>query len=463
MARVGNGTEMALKLYNSRTRTKQDFVPLDPANVRMYVCGPTVYDYAHIGNARPVVVFDVLARLLRLIYGAGHVTYARNITDVDDKINARARDEGVPIAEITARTTAQFHADMAALNALPPDVEPRATGHIAQMIAMIQTLIAKGHAYAADGHVLFSVPSMPEYGSLSGREVKEMLAGARVDVAPYKRDEMDFVLWKPSDVQTPGWDSPWGFGRPGWHIECSAMSFAHLGASFDIHGGGIDLIFPHHENEVAQSVCANGPDTFARLWMHNGYLMVDGKKMSKSEGNFRTVHQLLQKWPGEVLRLQILSTHYRQPFDWTDAGTQDAKTILDHWYRLADGVSADQRDIPAGVRAALEDDLNTPLAIAEMHRLAHAAGQGAADAAKSLRAGGEFLLGLFTMTAAQWFHWRPPGQEVDEAEIQAQIDARIAARKARNFAEADRIRDELVARGIQLEDGPTGTVWKVLS
>ncbi|MSP42060.1 MAG: cysteine--tRNA ligase [Alphaproteobacteria bacterium] len=454
---------MALKLYNSRTRTKQDFVPLDPARVRMYVCGPTVYDYAHIGNARPVVVFDTLARLLRLIYGPGHVIYARNITDVDDKINARARDEGVSIAEVTARTTEQFHADMAALNAVPPDVEPRATGHIAQMIAMIETLIVGGHAYVADGHVLFNVPSHADYGCLSGRDVKEMLAGARVDVAPYKRDEMDFVLWKPSDVQTPGWDSPWGFGRPGWHIECSAMSLAHLGASFDIHGGGIDLIFPHHENELAQSTCANGLGTFATYWMHNGYLMVDGKKMSKSEGNFRTVRDLLQKAPGEVLRLQILSTHYRQPFDWTDTGTQEARAMLDHWYRLVDGVTADEADIPAGVHAALEDDLNTPLAIAEMHRLAHAAGQGAPDAAKQLRAGGVFLLGLFDMNAEQWFHWRPPGVVLDEADIQSRIDARIAARKAKNFAEADRIRDELVALGIQLEDGPTGTLWKVLS
>jgi cysteinyl-tRNA synthetase len=454
---------MALKLYNSRARSKQDFVPLDPANVRMYVCGPTVYDYAHIGNARPVVVFDTLYRLLRLIYGAAHVKYTRNITDVDDKINARARDEGVAIADITARTTQQFHEDMAALNALPPGVEPRATAHIAQMIAMIETLIAKGHAYAADGHVLFSVPSMPEYGRLSGRDVKEMLAGARVDVAPYKRDEMDFVLWKPSDAETPGWDSPWGLGRPGWHIECSAMAFAHLGETFDIHGGGIDLIFPHHENELAQSTCANGAGTFAKYWMHNGYLMVDGKKMSKSEGNFRTVRQLLQKAPGEALRLQILSTHYRQPFDWTDAGTADARAVLDHWYQLVDGVTAHKSDIPDTVRAALEDDLNTPLAIAEMHKLAHAAGQGAPHAANQLRAGGEFLLGLFAMTTEQWFHWRPPGMALDEAEIQAQIDARIAARKARNFAEADRIRDALVARGIQLEDSPSGTVWKVLS
>ena len=306
--------------------------------------------------------------------------------------------------------------------------------------------------------------SHADYGRLSGRDVKEMLAGARIEVAPYKRDEMDFVLWKPSDAQTPGWDSPWGYGRPGWHIECSAMSLAHLGTSFDIHGGGIDLIFPHHENEVAQSTCANGPGTFAAYWMHNGYLMVDGKKMSKVRRQFP--HRATNYWIKRRARCcgcKSLSTHYRQPFDWTDAGTREVKTVLDNWYRLVDGVTAAAADIPATVRAALEDDLNTPLAIAEMHRLAHAAGQGAPDAARQLRAGGEFLLGLFGMTADQWLHWQPPGKALDEAEIQTQIDARIAARKAKNFKEADRIRDELVARGIQLEDGPTGTLWKVLS
>ena len=452
-----------MRIYNSRTREKEEFIPLDPANVRMYVCGPTVYDYAHIGNARPVVVFDVLARLLRRIYGAAHVTYARNITDVEDKINARAKSEGISIADLTARTTAQYHADMAALGALPPDVEPRATDHIAQMIAMIGRLIDKGHAYVADGHVLFHVPSMADYGSLSGRDTDEMLAGARVEVAPYKKDPMDFVLWKPSDDETPGWDSPWGRGRPGWHIECSAMSQQHLGPSFDIHGGGVDLLFPHHENEVAQSTCANGPGTFARYWMHNGYLMVEGRKMSKSEGNFRTVHELLAHWPGEVMRLQMLMTHYRQPFDWTEAGSREAKSVLDGWYRLVDGISATEADIPQPVQAALEDDLNTPQAIAEMHKIAHLAGQGDAEAKRQLRAGGEFLLGVLGLTREEWFHWQPPGQQIDEAEIDALIAARNDARKQKDFAEADRIRDALAAQGIVLEDGPGGTSWKVAS
>ncbi len=452
-----------MRIYNSRTRQKEEFVPLDPANVRMYVCGPTVYDYAHIGNARPVIVFDVLARLLRRIYGASHVTYARNITDVEDKINARAKSEGVTISELTARTTAQYHADMAALGALPPDVEPRATAHIAQMIVMIGRLIDKGHAYAAEGHVLFHVPSMPDYGALSGRDTDEMLAGARVEVAPYKKDPMDFVLWKPSDEDTPGWDSPWGRGRPGWHIECSAMSETHLGASFDIHGGGVDLLFPHHENEVAQSTCANGSGTFARYWMHNGYLMVEGRKMSKSEGNFLTVHELLAQWPGEAMRLQLLMTHYRQPFDWTEAGSREAKTVLDSWYRLVDGVSATGADIPQPVQAALEDDLNTPQAIAEMHKIAHRAGQGDAAAKRQLRAGGEFLLGVLSRTSADWFHWQPPGQQIDEAEIDTLIAARNAARQRKDFAEADRIRDMLSEKGIVLEDGPGGTSWKVAS
>lgn len=452
-----------MRIYNSRTRQKEEFVPLDPTNVRMYVCGPTVYDYAHIGNARPVVVFDVLARLLRRIYGASHVTYARNITDVEDKINARAKSEGVTISELTARTTAQYHADMAALGALPPDVEPRATAHIGQMIAMIGRLIDKGHAYAADGHVLFHVPSMPDYGGLSGRDTDEMLAGARVEVAPYKKDPMDFVLWKPSDDETPGWDSPWGRGRPGWHIECSAMSETHLGASFDIHGGGVDLLFPHHENEVAQSTCANGPGTFARYWMHNGYLMVEGRKMSKSDGNFLTVHELLAHWPGEAMRLQMLMTHYRQPFDWTEAGSREARTVLDGWYRLVDGVSASADDIPQPVQAALEDDLNTPQAIAEMHKIAHRAGQGDVQAKRQLCAGGEFLLGVLSLTSADWFHWQPQGQQIDEAEIDTLIAARNAARQQKDFAEADRIRDMLSEKGIVLEDGPGGTSWKVAS
>ncbi len=309
---------MDLKLYNTLTGKKEVFTPLDADNVRMYVCGPTVYDNAHIGNARPVIVFDVLFRLLRHVYGADHVTYARNITDVDDKINARAAQEGVPINEITARTTKQFHDDIAALGVMPPDVEPRATDHIDQMKALIEQLVEKGNAYVAEGHVLFHVPSMPDYGKLSKRSLDEMEAGARVEVAPYKKDPMDFVLWKPSKEGEPGWDSPCGItepGRPGWHIECSAMSAQHLGETFDIHGGGVDLVFPHHENEIAQSRCAHGTDKMAQVWMHNGYLQVEGQKMSKSLGNFITIRDLLEEWPGEAIRLAMITTHYRQPFN----------------------------------------------------------------------------------------------------------------------------------------------------
>ena len=322
-----------LKLYNTLTRGKEAFVPLDPSNVRMYVCGPTVYDFAHIGNARPIIVFDVLYRLLRHVYGAAHVRYVRNITDVDDKINARAAERGISIRELTEDTNRVFQADVKALGCLEPDVQPRATEHIAQMIAIIERLIASGHAYAADGHVLFDVPSMKDYGRLSRRSLDEMIAGARVDVAPYKRGDMDFVLWKPSKDSEPGWESPWGRGRPGWHIECSAMSWKHLGEVFDIHGGGIDLVFPHHENEIAQTRCAFGHDVMANVWMHNGFLQVEGEKMSKSLGNFVTIHELLntekfggRKWPGEVLRLAMLSTHYRQPIDFTVARLKKRST-----------------------------------------------------------------------------------------------------------------------------------------
>ncbi len=362
---------MTLRLYNTLTRTKEDFIPLDKTNVRMYVCGPTVYDYAHIGNARPVIVFDVLFRLLRHLYGENHVTYVRNITDVDDKINARAREESVSIRELTERTARQFHADIAALGVLPPTVEPRATEHIAEMIAIIEKLIAKGHAYAADGHVLFSVPSMKDYGQLSRRSLDEMVAGARVDVAPYKKGEMDFVLWKPSDEKTPGWDSPWGRGRPGWHIECSAMSWKHLGEVFDIHGGGIDLVFPHHENEIAQSRCAFGHQVMANIWMHNGFLQVEGQKMSKSLGNFFTINELLADWPGDVLRFNMLRTHYRQPIDWTVQGLRESRkalTTFQKWYEpFADPVY--EKEHPVEVLEALQDDLNTPAAIAALYAL----------------------------------------------------------------------------------------------
>ena len=348
---------MPLVLYNSLTRRKEPFEPLDPELVRMYVCGPTVYDLAHIGNGRAIVVFDQLYRLLRHAYGADHVRYVRNITDIDDRIINAARDNGEPIEELTRRTTALFHADMAALGALPPDIEPRCTEHVPQMIAMIERLIAAGHAYAAEGHVLFAVGSWPGYGKLSRRSRQEMVAGARVEVAPYKKDPGDFVLWKPSSDDQPGWDSPWGRGRPGWHIECSAMSEAHLGESFDIHGGGLDLIFPHHENELAQSEAAHGGLPFVKFWVHNGFLSVESTKMSKSLGNFVTVHELLEEgMPGEAIRLALLSTHYRDPLDWTDEKLEQAKATLDRWYRAlsldGDGSPATRARAREGRRCA---------------------------------------------------------------------------------------------------------------
>jgi len=455
---------MTLRLHNTLTRSKQAFEPIDPANVRIYVCGPTVYDDIHIGNARPLVVFDVLARLLRQEYGAGHVTYARNITDVDDKIIDRAAENGETIDALTRRTTENFHAATAALGCLPPDVEPRATEHIAQMIALIETLVTKEHAYAAEGHVLFHVPSMPDYGKLSGRNRDEMIAGARVEVAPYKRDPSDFVLWKPSTGDQPGWESPWGFGRPGWHLECSAMSEQHLGASFDIHGGGVDLVFPHHENEIAQSRCAHPDASFANYWVHNGYLMSEGEKMSKSLGNFYTVSDLLKEFPGEALRLAILKTHYRQPLDFTKDGVREARQELNRWFRalalVKDGASSDG-EIPDGVIAALEDDLNTPAAIAAVHAAADAVfaadkdgdAESAETAADRLKAAGR-LLGILQESPDVWFQGGG-----DEA-IDALVAERNAARAEKNFARADEIRDELLAQGIVLEDGAGGTTWR---
>ena len=453
---------MTLKLYNTRTREEQPFEPLEAANVRLYVCGPTVYDYAHIGNARPVIVFDVLFRLLRHLYGADHVTYVRNITDVDDKINARAAEEGVAIGDLTARTTAQFHDDIAALGTLPPTQEPRATDHIEAMKAMIETLVAKGNAYAAEDHVLFEVASMPDYGALSRRSTDEMEAGARVEVAPYKRDPMDFVLWKPSKAGEPGWPAPCGIsreGRPGWHIECSAMAATHLGEVFDIHGGGIDLVFPHHENEVAQSTCAHDTKLMAQVWMHNGYLQVEGEKMSKSLGNFITIRDLLNEWPGEAIRLAMLTTHYRQPFNWTEAGVREAKRTLDHWYELTDSVEA-ASDAPPEVLEALQDDLNTPKALAAMHELRHQASKKIEGAAARLKAGGMFL-GVLQLTHDEWTRWRPAMLDLDEDEVGRLIAARIAAREAKDFAKADRIRDELAAMGVALKDGPEGTSWEI--
>jgi cysteinyl-tRNA synthetase len=441
-----------LYLHNSLTRRRERFVPIDPLHVRMYVCGPTVYDLVHVGNARPIVVFDVLARLLRLLYP--RVTYVRNVTDVDDKINARAAAAGEPIAALTERTLADFHADIADLGALPPDAEPRATGHIPAMIAVIGRLIDAGHAYAAQGHVLFSVASFSAYGRLSGRSPDELLAGARVEVAPYKRDAGDFVLWKPSDATTPGWDSPWGRGRPGWHIECSAMSWQLLGESFDIHGGGSDLLFPHHENELAQSLCAFPGSAFARVWLHNGMLNVDGAKMSKSLGNFLTLRAALAEFPGEVLRLALLRGHYRATLEVGDAAFREARTELDRFYRALEQAPADAGAVPEPVLDALCDDLNTPLALARLHALADAALAGDAAAACGLRAGAG-LLGLLQQAPSAWFH----GTE-DAAGIEAALAERQAARAARDFARADAIRRDLAGRGILVEDGPQGSTWR---
>ncbi|MCW8836846.1 MAG: cysteine--tRNA ligase, partial [Rhodospirillales bacterium] len=440
---------MGLHIHNTLTRRKDAFEPIDPANVRMYVCGPTVYDYAHIGNARPVVVFDVLYRLLKTIYPK--VTYVRNITDVDDKINARARESGEDIRAITERTADAFHADMAALNALPPDIEPRATEHIPEMTAMIETLIASGHAYEAEGHVLFSVASFDGYGALSGRNRDEMIAGARVEVAPYKRDPADFVLWKPSGEDEPGWQSPWGYGRPGWHLECSAMSGRYLDKTFDIHGGGQDLIFPHHENEIAQSVCAHGGTPFVRYWMHNGYLMAEGEKMSKSLGNFYTVHELLDDFPGEAIRLVLLQTHYRQPLDFTRDGLVQAKQTLDRFYtalRNAGDVAGENDGVSGGVAEALLDDLNTPLALSHLHELVTSLNKESdPDVRGKLKAAllaGAELLGLLKQEPEDWFRWQPAGSAtLDEDQIEKLIADRIAARKAKDFAAADRIRDDL--------------------
>ncbi|SER96799.1 cysteinyl-tRNA synthetase [Tranquillimonas rosea] len=442
-----------IRLTNSATRRKAPFRPIDPDNVRMYLCGPTVYDRAHLGNARPVIVFDVLYRLLRHVYGADHVVYARNFTDVDDKINAKAAETGRPIGDITSETIRWYHEDMDALGALRPDHEPRATAWIDEMIGMIQGLIDRGHAYAADGHVLFSVGSYSAYGNLSGRSVEDMIAGARVEVAPYKRDPMDFVLWKPSDENQPGWDSPWGLGRPGWHIECSAMTRALFGESFDIHGGGNDLLFPHHENELAQSRCAHPEGHFAEVWLHNEMLQVEGKKMAKSLGNFFTVRDLLDREiPGEVIRFVFLSTHYRRPMDWTDAKAREAETVLRKWYDLVADAPADGAVAPAVIEA-LADDLNTAGAISELHRLAQA------GEATTLRATLRFL-GLMGDGVPGW----TAAAEADDASaalIEALLAERAEARKAKDFARADALRDGFAAAGVLVKDTPQGAEWQL--
>jgi len=458
---------MELKLYNTLTREKRVFTPLDPSNVRMYVCGPTVYDFAHIGNARPVIVFDVLFRLLQHRYGAAHVTYVRNITDVDDKINARAAEEypALPLNEairkVTETTDRQFHEDVAALGCLPPSVEPRATEHIGQMRALIERLINSGNAYVEQDHVLFSVASMPDYGKLARRSLDEMIAGARVEVAPYKRAPMDFVLWKPSKPGEPAWPSPAGIktpGRPGWHIECSAMSWKHLGEIFDIHGGGIDLVFPHHENEIAQSRCAFHTPIMANYWVHNGFLQVEGEKMAKSLGNFVTIRDLLKDWPGEVIRLTMLLTHYRQPLNWTANALRESQRTLDHWYELT--VDTAPGILCADVIGALADDLNTPKAIASLHELRTEAAKGNTGACGSLKASAQ-LIGLLQQTAVQWGSFRPASVAIDENKVTALIAARNAARQAKNFRESDRLRDELAKMGVVVKDTKEGTTWEI--
>ena len=434
---------MSLTLYNTLSRRKDTFAPIDPAHVRMYVCGPTVYDFAHIGNARPAIVFDVLYRLLRHTYGDAHVTYVRNITDVDDKINARAAERGISIRALTEETARIYDEDIAALGCLKPNVTPRATEHIAQMISLIEKLIAAGHAYPAEGHVLFDVSSKADYGKLARRSLDEMIAGARVDVAPYKKGAMDFVLWKPSDAATPGWDSPWGRGRPGWHIECSAMAGQYLGETFDIHGGGIDLMFPHHENEIAQSEGAHHGHPLAKVWMHNGFVQVEGEKMSKSLGNFYTIRDLLADWPGEVLRFNMLRTHYRQPIDFTLAGLKESWKTLERWYETTEPLVDPAPS--AAFFEALSDDLNTPAAIASLHQ-----------ADEMALAGGLGFLGFSNVQLSI-----AAKTQVDTVVIAAAIEARLAARKAKNFAESDRIRDQLLAQGIVLKDGPQGTTWEL--
>ena len=450
---------MELKLYNTLTRKKEVFKALDDSHVRVYACGPTVYDKIHIGNARPLVVFDVLVNMLRATYPK--VTYVRNITDVDDKINARAAERGISINTLCDETITQFRKDTNALLVNTPDKEPRATRHIAQMIAMIGQLIDKGFAYAAEGHVLFSVAKMGDYGKLSGRSLDEMIAGARVEVAPYKRDAADFVLWKPSEEGLPSWDSPWGGGRPGWHIECSAMAAEYLGKEFDIHAGGLDLIFPHHENEIAQSRCAHDTAHMARYWLHNGYVTVDGEKMSKSLGNFTTVAEALSTHRGEAIRLALLSSHYRAPFDFSEKLVKNTQIILDKLYRAAalnnaKELISEAEQLDAEFMAALSDDLNTPLALTRLQALASEANKGSRKAALHLVSCAKHLN---LLNDKNWFRSEDEDR-LESKEIEAQIAARNAARAARDFAQADEIRDRLAARGIRLLDAPDGTSWE---
>ncbi|MDR3487787.1 MAG: cysteine--tRNA ligase [Bradyrhizobium sp.] len=475
---------MELRLYDTLTREKRPFVPLDPANVRLYVCGPTVYDFAHIGNARPVIVFDVLFRLLRHLYGETHVTYVRNITDVDDKINDRAARDfpGLPLNEairkVTEKTASQFHADVKALGCLPPTFEPRATDFVlpradgkTDMVTLIKQLIARGHAYEAGGEVLFDTASMPDYGALSGRKLDEQLAGARVAVDAHKKNPADFVLWKQSSENEPGWESPWGRGRPGWHIECSAMSTAYLGNVFDIHGGGLDLIFPHHENEIAQSRCAHGTSVMANYWMHNGFLQVEGAKMSKSDGNFVTIRDLLEtdkfggrRWSGEVLRLAMLKTHYRQPIDWTLASLEESKRVIDSWYDIVGDDTQATGEVDEIFHSLLSDDLNTPGAITRLHAIASSragtSGQAQVYVKRKLKASA-MLLGLLVHTKKEYLTSDPESVLVDKEIVDAFIAQRAAARARKDFKESDRIRDELAAMGVVIKDSKEGTTWEL--
>ena len=461
---------MQLKLYNNLSRQLEVFTPVDPSRVTMYVCGPTVYNYVHIGNARPPVVFGVLARLLRRHYAG--VVYARNITDVDDKINTAAIEQNVPIKVITDKFTSAYHDDMAALGVDPPDLVPHATDHIPQIVKMCERLISSGHAYAAEGHVLFAVDSFADYGQLSRRSTDEMLAGARVEVAPYKRQPGDFVLWKPSTPELPGWDSPWGRGRPGWHIECSAMCEAHLGDTIDIHAGGVDLQFPHHENELAQSTCAHGGKVFARYWLHNGMLNMDGRKMSKSIGNVSRVHDLIAEHPPEALRYALLSAHYSQPLDWSDALIEQCVRTLDRLYgtlrELADiKIDADEWVVTEAFESALCDDLNTPQALAIIAQIGADARRASTPADRLARKaellGAGALIGLLQQSPEAWFNRNASSCALDSVAIEALLAERQDAKKARDFARADAIRNQLAEQGVEIEDTPAGPRWKTCS
>ena len=452
---------MSLNLYDTFSNSKKKFEPINPKNIRMYVCGPTVYDYPHVGNARPVIVFDILFRILQNIYGTEHVTYVRNITDVDDKIINASQENNEDINELTSRTINYFHADAKYIGAMEPSFEPRATDHIAEMINIIETLIEKNYAYVAENNVLFSSTKFSKYGSLSGKKLEEMIAGSRVDVENYKQEVSDFILWKPSKDNEPGWDSPWGKGRPGWHIECSAMSEKLLGKTFDIHGGGQDLIFPHHENEIAQSECANG-EKFANYWVHNGFVTVEGNKMAKSDGNFVTVNELKEKYQGEVIRLTMILTHYRQPLNWTNDNLQESKKTLDKWYQYFSEVDFKPDlsvKIDENVMNALNDDMNTPQAIAELHKLFKNCKSNDHDSLNQFLISAQFL-GLMNDEPSQWLSWGKENIRVDQNKIESLITQRNTARANKDFAEADRIRDELENLGIVLEDKGTETTWK---